>query len=1280
MAPGIRAACSRPALRAGLLAALLALQLARSAVAQSATYPPIAVYDDSDGSDARDVSRKAALTKSVQGQGGSDVSVVKGPVALSLEARTHVMMANTLGSVLAGGSRNTLVNLIDANDGMLVLTTVTGDPAPDYNALLAPFLGGASPKCSWTDLTKTANNVYGYTGMPLSLFAGGAPRPVAFSCGTGAPWYLTTDNTAPVLMFRTPGGGWVKLLGFDWSVPSRISVWEKILLFLPPSPPTAPPSPPRPPKPPAPPPFSPPPLPPSPPPEPPLEGTVIVLTDPATPADITRKTKLRLSVLQMVGQGNVQLRPNPGYAPLHTVYDNTYINLPQASKDYILDLVRRGKTLLSIVVTPELAEDKLSQVLTAALGQPSKCVKRVLNGPIGNTLTAAGFSDYSNLLGVPRFPNSMIPANNTVSLVCDSGRQLVLVEGTDAAEEGVMWEMSVGRGTVRLVGFDFTTEGYQTTWKNISLAQRLPAMASIAVANTRSMLPPPPPFSNPSPPRPPRPPPILKPPPSPLGGRVPAVVILTDPTPLPDADLKQKMQDGIDALGNSPGLWPFGGGVAGALVHVVFDTTLVRFSSSQLASLAVLVRGRRTVLSVVFTNRTTDAQLTDALTAITGANRLQCVTSAVAENQRVNRDVPDLLGDLKSDGWRAQLVTRSVRCNTGVVLFASNADNTQAVVHEMSTLPTDPGKSGNDTGGVVRLIGYNFYSGGRGDNRKPLSSLAVFSSNLVSQAALTNAALPDLQGGKPSPPPVRPPPPPSRAPPRPPGGAIPPRPIRPPPPPPGANAQAVDAIVLVDAVPPATAVDADRKAKFLAGVREVKDMQIVAQTGLGAARAHVVFDNTYMALPALVREDLVTRVLTLQTLLTIIITPGTTTNNVTNIAREVTAIGGAVPIACTKERVGTGARIRLNPALSIPDVLGPWRVDGGTSAVACSGATGVYVTTDKNRPVILEFMTPGGGTVRFIGYDFSTGARGAGKIALTKLAVSYQRLTPTPAPSPPPSPPPSPRPPPRPRPPTPPVVLAPNAPPQPLAPPLPPSEPSFPPSPPPAPPAPPLDTSGLVLAAVITDPVGTALPTADNTRKNNLFNAVNSYLGGAARKSPVKYMPGVSAHIMFDNVNTRSAFTAAAKTDLGLAIGTGDTILTVIVTPSAATPVTVLNTIIKTFTGYTATCTKTATAVGTATVGLTAVSHSAAAAALPTTLTQAANGVVFACSGIPDGAFIPIYTTASGNTAVAEVITPTGGVLRLVGFDFTASTGLAPWAQLVSYNFRIATGAEDSQQ
>ncbi len=37
--------------------------------------------------------------------------------------------------------------------------------------------------------------------------------------------------------------------------------------------------------------------------------------------------------------------------------------------------------------------------------QPTR--QRTLVGA-GNTLTAAGFSDYSNILGVPRYPNGMI--------------------------------------------------------------------------------------------------------------------------------------------------------------------------------------------------------------------------------------------------------------------------------------------------------------------------------------------------------------------------------------------------------------------------------------------------------------------------------------------------------------------------------------------------------------------------------------------------------------------------------------------------------------------------------------------------------------------------------------------------------------------------------------------------------------------------------------------------------------------------------------------------------
>ncbi len=89
--------------------------------------------------------------------------------------------------------------------------------------------------------------------------------------------------------------------------------------------------------------------------------------------------------------------------------------------------------------------------------------------------------------------------------------------------------------------------------------------------------------------------------------------------------------------------------------------------------------------------------------------------------------------------------------------------------------------------GAVRLIGYNYASGGRGDNRKPLTAIAVFAAQLV---ALTepnpNKPLPPVSKPVPSPPPPPPPSPPLPVyyrPPRPPGAALPPRPVRPPPPP-----------------------------------------------------------------------------------------------------------------------------------------------------------------------------------------------------------------------------------------------------------------------------------------------------------------------------------------------------------------------------------------------------------------------------------------------------------------------------------------------------------------
>ena len=49
---------------------------------------------------------------------------------------------------------------------------------------------------------------------------------------TGAPWFVTTDGAAPVIMFHTPGGGWVKLLGFDWSGEGRDRVWMYVCVCV----------------------------------------------------------------------------------------------------------------------------------------------------------------------------------------------------------------------------------------------------------------------------------------------------------------------------------------------------------------------------------------------------------------------------------------------------------------------------------------------------------------------------------------------------------------------------------------------------------------------------------------------------------------------------------------------------------------------------------------------------------------------------------------------------------------------------------------------------------------------------------------------------------------------------------------------------------------------------------------------------------------------------------------------------------------------------------------
>ncbi|KXZ42365.1 hypothetical protein GPECTOR_156g89 [Gonium pectorale] len=795
----------------------------------------------------------------------------------------------------------------------------------------------------------------------------------------------------------------------------------------------------------------------------------------------------------------------------------------------------------------------------------------------------------------------MAAVNGTSAIACNVGRQVVSVDDDTAVEsEGVLWELIAGLGTIRLVGYDFSSGGYAGA-KNMTTPLRLPATASIACALRESMLPPPPPFSNPSPPRPPFPPPL------PFGGRVPRFIILSDPTPLPDQANKDRLNDGIDDLGSAPGLWPFGGGVDGALVHVTFDTTLVRLKASELAILASLVRAKKTILTVVFTSGSNDTQLVSALAAITGAVNLNCYTGPVADGQRINR-IQDILGDLKSDGWRAQPVTRFVRCNAGVVVFAVATDEQQqqAVVLEMSTLG----------GGIVRLIGYNFASGGRGDNRKPLSSLAIFAAPLLNMPPLNDTALPPLPKPQPPPPPTPPQTPVYRQPPRPPGGAVPPRPIRPPPPPAGPR---FDAIVLVDPLPPNTTADADRKGLYLEGVNAIKDLSIVAQATLGNAPVHVVYDNTYMKMSAAMREDLLTRVLTLQTLLTIIVTPQTTAANISIIAAQAT---GLASVSCSsKEKIGEGARLKLSDGV-MTDIVGFWKTDPGTSTVDCTASRPVYETGDKGKPVVFEFLAPGGGTVRFLGYDMSSGARGVGQLAITRL---------------------SPR--------------VPNV-------------------PPPRPPQPPLPL-GVILSNIIIDPPNATTTTSDIARKKAMQTAVTQYLGTAVSTVVLSPYPGVSNHIIFDNTFARSAFTAANKTLLANMIDSGETVLTVLLTPSSATPVGVLNMLLRSLSGYSSVgCNKTATvSTDKGLLTINRVNIDPAAAGMPTSLTHSYNGVWFNCTGLPADAFQTIYVTPFGTPAIAEIITPNYGVIRIVGFDFTKVVDPLQWAQVLTYNFRISAGA-----
>ncbi|KXZ49910.1 hypothetical protein GPECTOR_19g361 [Gonium pectorale] len=585
----------------------------------------------------------------------------------------------------------TLAELVNRTGSMLVVVAAAY-AEPDYNALLAPFLG-RWPNCDWIPMRSAAVAVYSFPGTPVSLFSGtNSVSITSFECEIGAKLYQTSDGRAPVYMFYTPGGGWVKLLGFDWGAP---------------------------------------------------DAQLVLLTDASDapqPPDAFRKTQLLISTLLLLGPTAVASRTTPGFAAVHTVYDNTYVALTSEEKERLRSLVIRGKTLLALVITGDASAPDLSDMMTELTGarRTLRCTKRTLNKA---SVVAVENATYGGVLGLPTFAPAMTPVQVTLGLACGVGRRVLAVADSDT--EGVVWEVPLGLGIVRLVGYDFTSGGATAAMQssgNVASSQRLQAAAAVAAVYGKTMLPPPapprppnplpppaslsPPSPRRSPPPPPSPPaPPGPPPPSPppLELRDSAAVILQDDADSPDQANIIKLTDGIQGLGVdvASSATP----VPGAPVHIGFDTTLLRMAPGNLTALAELVRAGRTALSVVVTSGTPDANRTAVLANITGVRNLLCATGPVANGRRVNR-VAAIAADIKSTGWRAQADTRSARCSAGRVVFSPADSNGEGVVLELPVI-------GGAAGSVVRLIGYNFASGGRGDNRKPLSTLASYPTSVL---------------------------------------------------------------------------------------------------------------------------------------------------------------------------------------------------------------------------------------------------------------------------------------------------------------------------------------------------------------------------------------------------------------------------------------------------------------------------------------------------------------------------------------------------------------------
>lgn len=717
-----------------ILGAAVAVNLAPVAQAQGTAQGPIAVYVGADPSSRQDKARKNIILKSAKFK--QTVTAVKAfPPRLSPDASTHVMLVTTFGQ-LPPADQSALVARVDRPGGLLVLLADPLAPSPDYNGVIGRFTG-TSPACTSAPAGRVNGLLLGEyrRQIPEQLPAGGGV--LSFACTAGLQLYREqATESGAVYLFFTPRGGWVKLLGYDFSAASRAKQWRSLLYFLPPSPPVlAPPSPPLSPSPPPSPPLPSPPSPlppspapaiaPSPPPSQTPEAKVVFVVEDtsANPRpDVQRKNALTAGLLLLLGEQPLAV-PRAGVAPAHVLYDNTWAKLPADQRTALNTLVRQGRTALSVVLT-DLPNAQLNTLLQQLTGIPElTCTKR---DATAGSLTVTATAIYA-AFNVPYFDPSFQAARTTTAVSCNRGGAVVTVDGGNG--DAALWEIVVEQGIVRLIGYDFAARGYPGPAQAAS--QPWATVATVAAAYPGPMRTgnqrPPRPLSPPPRPLPPSPAPAVvrspsppAPSPSPPPLIVNRVVFLTDPTPLADQDKKEIAQDGLVNVGLRPTLSAVP--LEGAMVHVVYDTTLVNLPPASLATVRRLVNSKSTILTIVFTANVTDAALNAILSNVTNATTA-CVTTPLAANSTARAvRLIDIAGDLKSDGWRPLANTRTVTCGAaGTPVFALGTAKTQAVVLEIKTA----------AGGTVRLVGYDFTSGGRGDNRKPLAALAGFITPLV---------------------------------------------------------------------------------------------------------------------------------------------------------------------------------------------------------------------------------------------------------------------------------------------------------------------------------------------------------------------------------------------------------------------------------------------------------------------------------------------------------------------------------------------------------------------